>query len=244
MINRNYKSIEVNGVRFLYAENFNQSKELVSLSFTFNYQLSTIIKFTGNYEDCFSEFKDFVEGKVFGGLMVEPHQPIPGVYCYLMTDGYLYKIGKSKDPLDRLKAIRTGNPTIKLLSQSLFVSESYLHLLFHEKNHSLEWFELNEVEASMIKSLMRLNSQEKVNMVMRMTGKEVRKIKRQKHIEKSDKKEIYSSYSQKIPFGKYRGKRLSEMITNDGIGYLKWCQTNLERSNPFLRHIKVVLDNL
>ena len=63
------------------------------------------------------------------------------IYSYLMEDktNNIYKIGRSKDPVNRLKNIKTANPYVKLIGVS-FIEEKYLHQLYFKYRIVGEWF--------------------------------------------------------------------------------------------------------
>jgi len=63
------------------------------------------------------------------------------IYSYLIedTNNNLYKIGKSNDPINRLKNIKTSNPYVKLIGVS-FLKEKYLHELYFKYRIVGEWF--------------------------------------------------------------------------------------------------------
>ena len=64
------------------------------------------------------------------------------MFTYLMYDGRYYKIGKSNNPIKRLKTLRTANPTVKLICFGKKKSESTLHLMFKRYLVGGEWFDL------------------------------------------------------------------------------------------------------
>ena len=74
---------------------------------------------------------------------------------YFISDGIYTKIGKSKNPLNRIKDLQTSNAN-KLFFTHLFdVKDKYekvLHKLFKEvkTNSNNEWFDLREVNIESI----------------------------------------------------------------------------------------------
>lgn len=68
------------------------------------------------------------------------------MYIYLIFDPFsrLTKIGKSKNPKKRFKAIRTSNPNAELFFYSEKYSEEELHEKFKNKREVGEWFSLNK----------------------------------------------------------------------------------------------------
>ena len=73
---------------------------------------------------------------------------------YLIFDGRLYKIGKSKDPIKRLKSLRTSNPFVEMVCYGSGVSEKYLHELLFRDRVKLEWFQLDEAKLATVKRLI------------------------------------------------------------------------------------------
>jgi len=77
-------------------------------------------------------------------------------YIYLIKsevdETILYKIGFSKNPKQRLKELKTGNPNLELVASWATKHnrklESTLHNTYKHKNVNGEWFSLspNEVE--------------------------------------------------------------------------------------------------
>ena len=67
------------------------------------------------------------------------------IYSYLIEDttNNLYKIGKSNDPINRLKNIKTSNPYVKLIGVS-FLKEKYLHELYFKYRIVVEWFNFKD----------------------------------------------------------------------------------------------------
>jgi len=76
------------------------------------------------------------------------------VYTYLMTDGFNYKIGKSKDPFKRLVQLRTANINLFLLCCGVGISEKQLHINYADKNIKLEWYSLDQNEVDKIIDLI------------------------------------------------------------------------------------------
>ena len=75
------------------------------------------------------------------------------MYIYLLTNGTYYKIGKSKNPENRIKQLNSGSSEkIELIYK--FRSPEYyhtieiaLHNFFSNKRVNSEWFELTPKEA-------------------------------------------------------------------------------------------------
>lgn len=141
-------------------------------------------------------------------------------YTYLMFDGLYYKIGKSKNPKERLKSMLTGNPNCKLLCFGTGYSEDKMHNIFKKYRTGGEWFKLRFKEAELAKRMiLGINIQGDLLRIAQ--------IKKEGVIIKQE-----NDY--KIPLGKYKGISLKNMISDEHIRYLIWMQTwpNIERDNP------------
>lgn len=135
------------------------------------------------------------------------------IFCYLLESEGLYKIGKSKNPQNRVKQIRTGNPNVKLVDFSDKVTEKELHALY--KNHRIkgEWFRLDEKQ---VNSILKLYS----------NGKQYNfdaRLKQVRHHEKTIK--YYNEYV--FTFGKYKGIALRDL---EDRGYLRWLKAQKYKS--------------
>jgi hypothetical protein len=135
---------------------------------------------------------------------------------YLMFDGNLYKIGKSKNPENRLKQIKTGNPNCKLICYGYGIEEETLHKRFYKKRVRLEWFDLNEYD---VKSCTEL-----------INGT----VKYNKHYSEKILQAIHLNYEKNknyvITFGKYKGRKIISMIEYDELNYCKWIYKQEENS--------------
>lgn len=74
---------------------------------------------------------------------------------YFISDGTYTKIGKSKNPLNRIKDLQTSNPNKLSFSYLFDVKDKYeqvLHKLFKQfkTNSNNEWFDLREVNIESI----------------------------------------------------------------------------------------------
>lgn len=71
---------------------------------------------------------------------------------YIMTDksGY-YKIGRTKSLKERYRALKVGNPTLKLVGSIIDDVENKLHSDYANKNVDGEWFALSETDIRNIK---------------------------------------------------------------------------------------------
>ena len=75
------------------------------------------------------------------------------IYSYLIEDtkNNLYKIGKSNDPINRLKTFKVSNPFVKLIGVS-FINEKYLHSVYFKYRVVGEWFNFtNEIKNEVFK---------------------------------------------------------------------------------------------
>ena len=75
------------------------------------------------------------------------------IYSYLIVDttNNLYKIGKSNDPINRLKTFKVSNPFVKLIGVS-FIKEKYLHSVYFKYRIVGEWFNFpNEIKSEVFK---------------------------------------------------------------------------------------------
>ena len=75
------------------------------------------------------------------------------IYCYLIEDttNNLYKIGKSNNPIARLKTFKISNPFVKLIGVSL-LQEKYLHSIYSKYRIVGEWFNFpNEIKDEVFK---------------------------------------------------------------------------------------------
>ncbi len=77
------------------------------------------------------------------------------IYAYLVTDGNLFKIGRSSNPERRLADLASGNPSFELLGYSAELTENDLHFEFDARRVGGEWFCLEPYEVENI--LIRMN---------------------------------------------------------------------------------------
>jgi hypothetical protein len=73
----------------------------------------------------------------------------PGYVYVLKAANGLYKIGKSKNPSQRISNIKTSSPErlevyAVFSSSDMDMGEVCLHLMFEEKREMGEWFRLNQ----------------------------------------------------------------------------------------------------
>ncbi len=164
-------------------------------------------------------------------------------YTYLMTDGRLFKVGQSVNPETRLKSLRTGNPHIELITYGNGVSEKYLHEYFFRDRIALEWFDLTEDK---LKNAIRLIEQgesdrgkgnAKVETIeingIKFKGKRTGKYYKLSDAEKkrnSDGVKKSDDLSKKyvINFGKYNGKKIIDMKSNEEYDYCLWLYNKMK----------------
>lgn len=70
------------------------------------------------------------------------HKPNNNPKTYIAESHGFYKIGKSVCPSDRIKHMRIGNPSLKLLYVSNDNNEIVLHKLLSKYNIESEWFDI------------------------------------------------------------------------------------------------------
>jgi hypothetical protein len=131
-------------------------------------------------------------------------------YCYLMTDGVYYKIGKSINPNQRLKQLKTANPNINLIDYTDKIKEKDLHKLYINSKVDLEWYNLKQNQVNDI--LYMFENGKTYNFESRL--KQVKTIKK-----------TIDLYNETIlNFGKYRGVKLSDV---KDYSYLKWLKNQM-----------------
>lgn len=142
------------------------------------------------------------------------------MYCYLISDGWRYKIGKSTNPQERVKALKTANPHCELITYGIGRTEKQLHEIFNAFRTGGEWFKLKHKHVELIKRLLNNKETSQDLLVCANLRAAVRR-------EKSD----LSTY---MKLGKYKGKKISDMTSPEEIKYLVWIQTwpNVEREHP------------
>lgn len=70
-------------------------------------------------------------------------------FTYLMQDSsQLIKIGKSINPFQRLKDLKTGNPSLRIIAVCNDNVEKVLHFKFQNKKYLGEWFNLSPIEVN------------------------------------------------------------------------------------------------
>ena len=237
---------------FDYAINLNKNNTINSLTFYHKLANSSCkIDFTKDFFDTINNFIDTIQGKIYGSLIVEKYKNTNDSKTYLMYDGKNYKIGRSINPEKRVLELKTASPNIKLLKETYFVAEKYFHELFYNSNVGGEWFELNYNDLQTCHILFNAKSKLEAEMLMRFFHK---KIKENQKIKKEYDEIIYKSRvyvttftNTKIPFGKYKDKKLKDMVEPEHIQYLQWLyrlpklDTTLRISiKSYLDHIEII----
>lgn len=136
---------------------------------------------------------------------------------YLVTDGKLYKIGQSNDPLKRLSVLKTANPKARIIAFGEGVSEKYLHHVYKSRRIDREWFDLKNIDVCNIIRYLKNEMSTTIN----------------PHIQKTSKSEedIFKSNSNFIfGFGKYKGSRIIDMNSEEELKYIKWLYGNIKLS--------------
>ena len=161
-------------------------------------------------------------------------------HTYLMTDNTgLFKIGQSVNPKNRLKQLKTGNPSIELVCFGLGVTEKYLHELYFKHRVNGEWFKLDDNKKIKIKDLI-INGEVKGTrnpdgFVEFINNKRVgryyslsdsEKKKSSDAVRKSDK--LSEKYI--ITFGKYKDTKIVEMVSNEQYEYCVWLYNEMTKN--------------
>lgn len=233
--------VKINDLTFQYQINYTKDSKPNSLTFYYKYKMPVKVPYDTSIDKTCDNFLDIISGRVFGGLMVEKYLG-EDIFCYLITDGNYYKIGKSKDPIKRMKDMKTANPNISMICFSQYIPEKFLHDLFTNNRHEREWFKLDMLDVQLVKSLMSIHNQDQANILMRMSRNIIKKVEREKVKDKNFKYEASKPYEYKLTFGKYEGRRLKSMTNEAERNYLRWLyKTHFNRNSILLKHIEVVL---
>lgn len=166
---------------------------------------------------------------------------------YLLTDGRLFKIGKSINPEKRLKQLQTANPFINMVCFGNGVSEKYLHHLLFSDRITLEWFDLSEEKIETIKRLLEKGEQGRkrcakpVFEVIEFNGVKFKgKRKSGKYFTLSDSEKKRNADGRKksddlsekyvIPFGKFKGTKMCNMISDEQYDYCVWFYGEIKKT--------------
>lgn len=184
----------------------------------------------------------------------EVKKNIDKIYTYLMFDGLYYKIGKSKNPEKRLKQIQTSNPLSLLLEYSDKVDEKNLHKLYSNYRIKNEWFNLNDKQVEEIKYFFKKGYKETIvdtskvesidfgNFKLKTTLKGTYKLStydRQRIIE-GQQKNIKKNIEYVINFGKYKGTKITDMVSEEQIKYMEWYINNVGKKGKNDRRFKAI----
>ena len=138
---------------------------------------------------------------------------------YLIFDGILYKIGKSINPEQRLKQIKTSNPNAKLICYGNAVTEKYMHDRFYRSRIKGEWFKLNDEQ---LRNAIRLIKNGENNSFLNYDNTVQKMIEGSLKSDKLSEKYI-------IEFGKYKGTPIKDMVSEEQYKYCKWLYTEMNR---------------
>lgn len=229
---------------FGYAVNLDKKGQKSSLTFYYKLTNSFKVDFENSEFDTCINFIDIIQGKIYGSLMVEKYKNSNGSKTYLMHDGSNYKIGQSINPQKRLLELKTGNPTIELINHSCFIAERYFHELFMDCKVGGEWFNLNHIDYNIANILIKSSDKLRAEMLMRFYYKKVKsnnvhKQKEKIRVEKVIRDNKFLIY--KIPFGKYKSKKLKDMSDDLEIAYLRWAYRSLTGCDDFKSNIYLYL---
>lgn len=111
-----------------------------------------------NYLECIEEVNrdvlehdEYMDKAIKGELQVVDDRRLKPGYVYVakcITTGY-YKIGFSKNPKNRIKQLKTANPTIELIFYNDVIDYSVEYMI-HDKMKSKriegEWFKLSQMD--------------------------------------------------------------------------------------------------
>ncbi|MGF2618471.1 GIY-YIG nuclease family protein [Rossellomorea vietnamensis] len=109
--------------------------------------------------EMWNQLKEFEEAEKEREIKREKRkEPKPGFIYVIQEEGGFFKIGKSVNPVTRLKTLQTSHPRPLQLVHVIEVEdmksiESKLHDLFESKRLSGEWFELTEEDVEFLKGI-------------------------------------------------------------------------------------------
>ncbi len=114
-----------------------------------------------------------------------------------MSDGKKCKIGKSSNPVKRLRNLKTANPDIRLVSYIDGDYEKDFHNRYSSYLYDGEWFVFNKDKYKSV--LLEF---------------------------KSDDLVVKDRLNWLIPIGKYTGRRIGSMLDKQELDYLRWVKDN------------------
>jgi len=139
---------------------------------------------------------------------------------YLAYDGEFYKIGKSIDPIKRMRDLKVANPRITLVTFGSAIDEKDLHAYFHKCRVSGEWFDLNKAEVvkciQLIETGLQPNPDTQAHYQNQSGDYGKLALRKRKQWESMQ----YERYV--IDFGKHTGRPLIEMTSTEDISYVTW----------------------
>ena len=223
---------------------YNYNKNTPELnSITFYYQMTLPVKIHlekigEDLADVFNRFEDTILGNIYGGVLLSKYKQEEGVKAYFIYDGRNYKIGKSVNPEKRLKEIKTSNYRANLIAYSEYIPEKFLHEVFAHRNVGGEWFNLLDSEIEVITKMMSLKDKISTEALMRMCARQIRRNKPTRNDIKVVNviKEKRKLLKVKLTFGKYNGKYVSEMISEQERKYLFWAYNNVGNMNKDIKN--------
>jgi hypothetical protein len=133
-------------------------------------------------------------------------------WTYLIFDGQKYKVGRSKDPEERLKGLKTANPSCQLVMKTKKISEKLIHTIYREKRLDREWFYFDDNDLFRLKELFESNADVGHNNLVLH------------HFRRYRKERQAADYV--ITFGMFRGTKITDMVDTRQIDYVNWYLTN------------------
>jgi hypothetical protein len=138
-------------------------------------------------------------------------------YCYLMTDGKRFKIGKSTDVKQRYATMKTSAPDLILLGYTDLFTEAEMHEKYKKYHYKLEWFEFDgDMVANVINDFRNVDTDfvivyyKKYNMILEeSTGKLVSYNATSYNLRNYDR---FLSDSGKYKIGKFKFSNKDKMI--------------------------------
>jgi len=157
-------------------------------------------------------------------------------YTYLMTDGQYYKIGKSIDPVKRVKQLKTANINIELVCYGNKIPSKDMSTLMHHYKVTNGWFELEgEILDKCVEYITTGESLTEYTTKVRQKAKGKAKtskiwgngstehklsIARGKKLANNKRDKILKDFETiTIPMGKYKGELLKDC---EDFNYLEW----------------------
>jgi uncharacterized protein (DUF3820 family) len=125
--------------------------------------------------------------------------------AYLAYDGRYFKIGESSNPEQRIKNMRTANPSIELITWGYGDTEANLHQTYKHRKIGGEWFDLKKQNVKAIcKRIEQVNPSDAF-------GKQYDEFMQN------------LAFSYVVSFGKYRGDMIVDFYSEKKLKYLQWA---------------------